>query len=73
MLEVHEQVTGELSDPCARRAGGDTQDMNAPSLDLHDEENVETLEEDGLHVHEVAGEQRVGLHRTRRIVAAAPR
>ncbi|GAA2360865.1 hypothetical protein GCM10010246_59310 [Streptomyces cuspidosporus] len=34
VLEVHEQVAGELSDPCARRAGGETQDMNAPSLDL---------------------------------------
>ncbi|WP_432045454.1 hypothetical protein [Streptomyces asiaticus] len=42
-------------------ACGDAQDMDAPGGNLHDEEDVETLEEDGLHVHEVAGEQRVGL------------
>ena len=61
VLEVHEQVAGELGDPCAGRAGGDTQDVDAPGRDLHDEEDVEALEEDGVHVHEVAGEQRVGL------------
>ncbi|MEU0805899.1 hypothetical protein [Streptomyces sp. NPDC005970] len=43
------------------RVGGDAQDVNAPGGDLHDEEDIETSEEDGLHVHEIAGEQRVGL------------
>jgi hypothetical protein len=61
LLEIHEQVAGELGDPYACRACGDTQDVNAPGGDLHDEEDVETSEEDGLYVHEVAGEQRVGL------------
>src|ERR1044072_2297265 len=35
--------------------------MDAPGGDFHDEEDIETPEEDGLYVHEVAGEQRVGL------------
>ncbi|WP_413115006.1 hypothetical protein ACK1X7_10600 [Streptomyces sp. CY1] len=35
--------------------------MDAPGGDLHDEEDVETFEEDSLYVHEVAGEQRVAL------------
>ncbi|GDY52139.1 hypothetical protein SVIO_027620 [Streptomyces violaceusniger] len=61
VLQVHEQVAGELGDPCSGGACGDAQDMDAPGGNLHDEEDVETLEEDGLHVHEVAGEQRVGL------------
>ena len=60
-LEVHEQVAGELGDPCAGRVGGDAQDVNAPGGDLHDEEDVEAFEEDGVHVHEVAGQKRVGL------------
>ncbi|MGW7757914.1 hypothetical protein ACWGK6_41635 [Streptomyces violaceusniger] len=59
--EVHDQVAGELGDQCAARVGGDTQDMDAPSGDLHDEEDMNTLEEDGVHMHEVTGEQRVGL------------
>ncbi|MFI9366834.1 hypothetical protein ACIG5E_38200 [Kitasatospora sp. NPDC053057] len=41
--------------------GGDAEDVDAPGLDLHDEEDVEALEEDGVHVQEVAGEKRVGL------------
>ena len=61
VAEVHEQVAGELSDPCAGWVGGDTQDMDASGLDLHDEEDVEAFEEDGLHVHEIASEQRVSL------------
>ncbi|MER8162293.1 hypothetical protein [Streptomyces sp. NPDC094472] len=61
VAEVHEQIAGELGDPCAGRACADAQDMNAPGGDLHDEEDVESFEEDGLHVHEIAGEQRVGL------------
>ncbi|MEU5106179.1 hypothetical protein AB0H07_28575 [Streptomyces sp. NPDC021354] len=61
VAEVHEQIAGELSDPCARRVGGDAQDVNAPGGSLHDEEDVETFEEDGLHVHKIAGQKRVGL------------
>ncbi|MGW7621995.1 hypothetical protein ACWGLG_40415 [Streptomyces antimycoticus] len=41
--------------------GGDAQGMDTPGGDLHDEEDIETLEEDGVQVHEVAGEQRAGL------------
>nr|WP_250846428.1 hypothetical protein [Streptomyces violaceusniger] len=59
--EVHEQVAGELGDPRAGRVGGDAQDVDAPGGDLHDEEDMETSEEDARHVREVADEQRVGL------------
>ncbi|WP_413106184.1 hypothetical protein [Streptomyces sp. Inha503] len=61
LLEIHAQVAGELGDPSTGRVGCDTQDMDAPGSDLHDEEDIETSEEDGLYVHEVSGEQRVGL------------
>ncbi|MBB4786896.1 hypothetical protein BJY27_007857 [Streptomyces rapamycinicus] len=61
VVEVHEQVAGELGDPCAGRVAGDAQNMDAQGGDLYDEEDIETPEEDGLHMHEVTGEQRVGL------------
>ncbi|MEE4598080.1 hypothetical protein V2J94_40575 [Streptomyces sp. DSM 41524] len=48
VVEVREQLAGELGDPCAGRVGGDAQDMDAPGGDLHDEEDVETLEEDSF-------------------------
>ncbi|MFS7880361.1 hypothetical protein ACEYXF_44535, partial [Streptomyces asiaticus] len=41
--------------------GGGAQNVDVPSLDLHDEEDVETPEEDGVHVHEIASQKRVGL------------
>ncbi|GAA0682314.1 hypothetical protein GCM10010193_40060 [Kitasatospora atroaurantiaca] len=39
----------------------DIEDVDAPDLDLHDEEDVQALEEDSVHVHDVAGEKRVSL------------
>ena len=51
--EVHEQVTGLLSSPWPRRAGGDAQDLHAAGLDLHHEEHVEALEEHGVNMQEV--------------------
>jgi hypothetical protein len=35
--------------------------MDVPSPDFHDEENVEAPEEDGVHVHGVVSQKRVGL------------
>ncbi|MCQ8193918.1 hypothetical protein [Streptomyces rugosispiralis] len=35
--------------------------MNAAARGLHDEEDPEAFEEDGVHVHEIAGQKRVGL------------
>ncbi|MGO4747139.1 hypothetical protein AB4212_00585 [Streptomyces sp. 2MCAF27] len=61
LLKVREQIAGKLGDPYAGRMGGDTQDVNAPRGDLHDEEDIETSEKDGLHMHEIASQQRVGL------------
>ncbi|WP_257232718.1 hypothetical protein [Streptomyces sp. Rer75] len=39
-LEIHEQVAGELGDPCAGRACGDAQDMDAPGGNLHVNDHV---------------------------------
>lgn len=36
--------------------GGDTLDVHAAGLDLHREEHIQPLEEHGIYVHEVAGQ-----------------
>jgi hypothetical protein len=48
-----QQVPSLLSGPCASRAGGDAQDVHATRLDLHDEQDIQTLEEHGIDVQEV--------------------
>lgn len=59
--QIHQQIPGELRHPLAARMGGDAEEVDAPGLDLHDEEDVQPLEEDGVHVHEAAGQEGVGL------------
>jgi hypothetical protein len=59
--QVHEQVAGLLGSPCAVRMGGHTQDVHAPGHDLHDEQHVQTLEEDRADMEEVAGQQSLCL------------
>jgi hypothetical protein len=54
LAEVHEQVPGLLGCPRPCGAGGNTQDVHAAGLDLHDEKDVEALEEHGVNVQEVA-------------------
>jgi hypothetical protein len=54
--EVHEQVAGLLSSPCAVWVGGQALDVHMAGLDLHDEQHVQASEEDGAGVEEVAGQ-----------------
>ncbi|WP_276097218.1 hypothetical protein [Streptomyces silvisoli] len=61
LAQVHQQIPGELPYPHAGRIRGDAENVDGPGLDLHDEEDVEAPEEDGVHVQEVAGKQRVSL------------
>jgi hypothetical protein len=56
VAEVHEQVAGLLSSPCAVWVGGQAQDVHMAGLDLHDEQHVQASEEDGAGVEEVAGQ-----------------
>ena len=48
------EVAGLLGDPGPGGAGRDAQDVHAPGSDLQDEEDVQTVEEHGVHVQEVA-------------------
>src|SRR6266516_210264 len=57
VVEVHEQVGGLLGGPGAGRVGGPARDVHAPGHDLHDEQDVQTLEEDRAGMEEVAGQQ----------------
>src|SRR4051812_13061595 len=43
------------------RVGGHTQDVHPPNLHLHDEQDVQPLQEDRVHMKEIAGQQTVGL------------
>jgi len=51
--EVHEQVAGLLRGPSSGGAGGDAQDVHAPGLDIHHEQDVQTSEEHGVNMEEV--------------------
>ena len=55
-IQVHEQVAGLLGDPCAGRMAGGAQDVDAAAGDLHHEEDVDPLEEDGVDGEEIARE-----------------
>ena len=52
--KIHEQVAGLLGGPGAGGVRGDAQDVHAPGLDLHHEQDVQALEEHGVNVQEVA-------------------
>jgi hypothetical protein len=53
--EIHEKVASLLSGPRPGGVGGDAQDVHAAGLDLHHEEHVQTSEEHGVNVQEIAG------------------
>jgi hypothetical protein len=42
-------------------AGGHAEDVHAPGRHLHDEQDVQASEEDGVHVEEIAGQQTASL------------
>lgn len=41
--------------------GGDAEDVDGAGADLHDEQGVQPLEADGVHMEELSGEQAAGL------------
>jgi hypothetical protein len=41
--------------------GGDPEDVDRAGTDLHDEQGVQPLQADGVHMEEVGGEKAVGL------------
>ena len=59
--EIHEQVTGLLSGPGAVRVASHAQDVHPPGPRLHDEQHVQTPEEDRVHMEEITGQQTVRL------------
>ena len=59
--EVHDEVAGLLSGPCAVWVGGDAEDVHVPGRHLRDEQYVQAFEEDRVHVEEIAGQQAVSL------------
>jgi len=56
VAEIHDQVTGLLIGPRAVRVGGHAEDMYPPGLHLHYEQHVQALEENRVHMKEIAGQ-----------------
>ena len=61
VFEVHQQVAGQLGQPLPGRMGGDAEDPDPAGGVLDDEEAVQAGKGHGLHMEEVAGEDRVSL------------
>ena len=64
MLQVKAYTKGEhvlLSGPGVVWVGGDAQDVHPPGPHLHDEQHLQTPEEDRVHVEEITGQQTVRL------------
>jgi hypothetical protein len=60
-VEVHEQVPGLLGDPWASRVLGEAEEVHASGGVFDAEEHVDALEQNGVEVQEVDGENAVGL------------
>jgi hypothetical protein len=54
LAEVHHEVARLLGGPGSGRMSGDANDMDDVGLDLHHEQDIKTLQQHGVHVHEVA-------------------
>jgi hypothetical protein len=54
--EVHEQVAGLLGCPCPVWVPGYPEDAHPPCGHLHDEQDIQPLEENCIHGEEVAGQ-----------------
>ena len=61
LAEVHDQVAGLLSGPCAIGMGGDAEDVHVPGGHFQYEQYVQAAEEDRVDMEEVAGQQPVRL------------
>jgi hypothetical protein len=58
VIEVHQQVAGELGEPGSGRMGGDAEDVHPTAGVLDDEERVEPVQGDRVEVEQIAGEDR---------------
>jgi hypothetical protein len=61
VVEVHEQVAGQLREPGSGRMGGDAEDVDVAGGVLDDEERVEPVQCDRVEVEQVAGHDGLGL------------
>jgi hypothetical protein len=61
VAEVHEQVAGLLGDPGSGGVGGDPGEVHAAAAVLDHEQDVKAVQEDGVDVGEVDGDDRAGL------------
>ena len=50
VVEVHEQVASQLSEPCSGGVGGDAEDVHAAGGVLDDEERVEPMQSDRIEM-----------------------
>jgi hypothetical protein len=63
-VQVHGQVACLLGRPGSGRVAGCAEDVDAATADLHDEQDVEPAQGDGVEVEEVGGQQSAGLGAT---------
>jgi hypothetical protein len=61
IAQVHQQIPGGLGDPRTGRVGGDPGQMDPATLQLDDEEDVQSGQADRLNSQEVAGQRCGGL------------
>ena len=61
VIEVHAEVAGLLGQPGSGGVGGDAEDVHTAGGVFDDEEDVQPTQADGVHVEQVAGEDRVRL------------
>ena len=61
VIEVHQQVAGELGEPGSGGVGGDAEDVYPAGGVLDDEERVEPVQGDRVEVEQVAAEDCLGL------------
>ncbi len=61
VAELPEQLSGLLGGPSAGGVGGDTDDVDGASADLHGEQGVQPLQSDRVDVKEVRGQEAVCL------------
>src|SRR6185312_814373 len=61
ITEVHQQVAGSLGSPLRCGVGGHAEETDPAGADLHDEQDVEAAQGDGVEGEEVSGQQPGGL------------
>jgi hypothetical protein len=61
LTQVHEQVAGGLGRPGCGRMGGHSEQVHPAGAELHDEQDIEAAQCDGLNSEEIGGQQPCGL------------